>query len=75
VQVGAFGDAASAESLVARLQKKGYQAFVSPSAGDAGARWRVRVGPLATREAAERAAARLKAEERLPTWVVDDARS
>ena len=75
VQVGAFGDSASAEGLVARLQKKGYPAFVSPSAGDAGSRWRVRVGPMPTREAAERAAARLKADERLPTWVVDDSRS
>ncbi|HZO08360.1 MAG TPA: SPOR domain-containing protein, partial [Myxococcota bacterium] len=61
--------------LVARLLKKGYPAFVSPSTGDAGSRWRVRVGPLASRDAADRAAARLKAEERLPTWVVDDGRS
>ena len=75
VQVGAFGDAASAESLVARLKRKGYSAFVSPSTGEASTRWRVRVGPMASRDAADRAAARLKAEERMPTWVVDDGRS
>jgi cell division septation protein DedD len=32
----------------------------------------VRVGPFATREEADRSAARLKAEERLPTWVLDE---
>jgi cell division septation protein DedD len=75
VQVGAFADAASAESLVGRLKRKGYSAFVSPSTGEASTRWRVRVGPMPSRDAADRAAARLKAEERLPTWVVDDGRS
>jgi len=75
VQVGAFGDAASAEKLAATLRRKGFPAFVSPSTGDAGARWRVRVGPLATRPEADRTAARLKAEERLPTWVVEEGKS
>jgi cell division septation protein DedD len=75
VQVGAFGDAASAEKLAGSLRRKGFAAFVSPSTGEADARWRVRVGPFASREEAERAAARLKAAERLPTWVVEDGRS
>ena len=30
------------------------------------------MGPLATREKAEGVAARLKAEEKLPTWVLDE---
>ncbi len=75
VQVGAFADAASAEQLAGRLRRKGFRAFVSPGTGDAPGRWRVRVGPMASREDADRTAARLKAEERLPTWVVEEGRS
>jgi cell division septation protein DedD len=75
VQVGAFGDSASAEKLAGTLRRKGFPAFVSPSTGEATARWRVRVGPMASREEADRTAARLKAEERLPTWVVEEGRS
>jgi len=75
VQVGAFGDAASAEKLVGTLRRKGFPAFVSPGTGDAGARWRVRVGPMTSRDEADRTAARLKTEERLPTWVIEEGRS
>jgi DedD protein len=75
VQVGAFGDAASAEKLAGTLRRKGFPAFVSPSTGDSGARWRVRVGPMTSRDDADRAAARLKTEERLPTWVIEEGRS
>ena len=74
VQVGAFAEGRAAEDLAATLRAKGYQAHVSAGAGAGSARWRVRVGPLASREAADRAALRLKAEERLPTWVVDGSR-
>ncbi|MDJ0849626.1 MAG: SPOR domain-containing protein [Myxococcota bacterium] len=72
VQVGAFGESSAAEALAERLRAKGFDVYVSPSAPDGGARWRVRVGPLPTREQADRAAARLKAEEKLPTWVLDE---
>jgi len=75
VQVGAFGDAASAEKLAETLRRKGFPAFVSPSTGASGARWRVRVGPMSAREDADRTAARLKTEERLPTWVTEEGRS
>ena len=75
VQVGAFGDAASAEKLAERLRRKGFPAFVSPSTGASGARWRVRVGPMSSRDDADRTAARLKTEERLPTWVTEEGRS
>ena len=75
VQVGAFGDAASAEKLAGTLRRKGFPAFVSPSTGDSGARWRVRVGPMTSRDEADRTAARLKSEERLPTWVIEEGRS
>jgi DedD protein len=75
IQVGAFAESAPAEKLAGALRRKGFPAFVSPSTGEAGSRWRVRVGPLPSREEAERTAARLKAEERLPTWVVEEGRS
>jgi DedD protein len=75
VQVGAFGDAASAEKLAGTLRRKGFPAFVSPSTGASGARWRVRVGPMTSRDDADRTAARLKTEERLPTWVIEEGRS
>jgi cell division septation protein DedD len=74
VQVGAFAEGRAAEDLAATLRGKGYQAHVSAGAGAGSTRWRVRVGPLLSRQAADRAATRLKAEERLPTWVVDEAR-
>jgi cell division septation protein DedD len=72
VQVGAFGESRSAEHLAERLRGKGFDVYVSPSAQPTAARWRVRVGPLPSREQAEHAAARLKAEEKLPTWVLDE---
>ena len=72
VQVGAFAESRSAEGLVEQLRGKGFRAYVSPSAKAGAARWRVRVGPLPTREKAEGVAARLKAEEKLPTWVLDE---
>ncbi len=74
VQVGAFAEGRAAEQLAATLRGKGYPVYVSAGAGTGSARWRVRVGPLASREAADRSASRLKAEERLPTWVVDESR-
>ncbi len=72
VQVGAFGASSSAEKLAARLRTKGFDVYVSPGVAAGQARWRVRVGPSPTRDQAERAAARLKAEEQLPTWVLDE---
>ncbi len=72
VQVGAFADSAAAERLAESLRGKGFRVTVSGSGEDGGTRWRVRVGPMETREAAERSAARLKTEETLPTWVLDE---
>ncbi len=73
VQVGAFADKPSAERLAGSLRDKGYPAYLAPG-GTGSARWRVRVGPWPTRDAGERAAARLKREERLPTWVLEEDR-
>ena len=73
VQVGAFAEGAAAESLAESLSGKGYSAFVTPSAGDAAQRWRVRVGPFSTRENADTIARQLKTREQLPTWVLRQA--
>ena len=73
VQVGAFGESKAAEQLADSLRSSGLPVYVSPSAAAAGEqRWRVRVGPIATREEAERIAARLKSKEKLPTWVLTE---
>ena len=72
VQVGAFGESATAERLARRLREGGWQVYVSPGAKAGESRWRVRVGPHPTREQAADTAARLKAREKLPTWVLDE---
>ena len=72
VQVGAFEENEAAEELAVRLRGQGFPVYVTPSAASGSARWRVRVGPLATRKDAERAAARLKHDEGLPTWVLSE---
>ena len=73
VQVGAFGESRAAEQLADSLRSSGLPVYVSPSAAAAGEkRWRVRVGPIATREEADRIAARLKSREKLPTWVLTE---
>jgi DedD protein len=72
VQVGAFGEGAVAEQLATRLRGKGFDVYVSPAAAAGQPRWRVRVGPVSSREEADRVAARLKVEEQLPTWVLED---
>lgn len=56
VQVGAFGDAAKAGSLSADLKKRGFPAFTE----SAGPVTRVRVGPFANRNEAERVVERLR---------------
>jgi cell division septation protein DedD len=72
IQVGAFGTSAAAERLADSLRGRGYPSYVTPGARGGDARWRVRVGPVAVREEADRLAARLKKDEKLPTWVLDE---
>ncbi len=69
IQVGAFGDVTAARQLVARLDGLGMRAFVSEAESGA-ARWRVRVGPLASEGEARRLASRLRSDHQLPTWVM-----
>jgi len=72
VQVGAFATSEKAEALATSLRDKGFPVYVSPGTRAGESRWRVRVGPLATRDAAEHAADRLKREEKLPTWILSE---
>jgi DedD protein len=69
VQVGAFADRRAADQLISKLASKGFTAYAA--AADGGA-WRVRVGPYPDRGGADKAAARLKQEEKLPTWVLEE---
>lgn len=61
LQVGAYSGEAGAASAVDRVQGTGLTAFTEKIRTDRGERVRVRVGPFATREAAEQARGRLKA--------------
>lgn len=69
IQVGAFKDKASAESVSSRLKTKGYQAYVvSPDAPDG--LFNVRVGRYATRPEAEKIQVRLRDEEKYKPFIV-----
>jgi cell division septation protein DedD len=71
VQVGAFADREAATVLVETLRGAGYSVYLSQGEGAAGT-WRVRVGPMPTREEAESAGRRLKSEQKLPIWVLSE---
>jgi len=53
VQLGSFSDQENAESLVRRLQDKGYLAYLEEISDDSKAILRVRVGPELSKAAAE----------------------
>ena len=69
VQVGAFRVRTPAEALRAKLAAAGYEAYLVETESENGARYRVRIGAFATRQAAVEAAARLAAERPLSTYV------
>ena len=62
VQLAAFSDDKGANALANRLKKSGHPAYTEPYATSRGTLWRVRVGPYPTREAAEAARGKLKAD-------------
>ena len=72
VQVGAFANEQAADELRGRLRDRGFDAYLTPSAGVADGRWRVRVGPVADRAQADALAKRLERDEKLPTWVLSE---
>jgi DedD protein len=69
VQLGSFASKANADRLVHRLQASGGSFYVAPGGSGAALRYRVRMGPLADRGAAERALAKLKAQGHSATIV------
>ncbi len=70
VQVGAFADGGAAEDVRQKLRSRGFDTYVIPAKQSGDGKWRVRVGPVPDKGAAEQLASRLKTEERLPTWVL-----
>lgn len=60
VQLGAFSNAANAKVLQKKLQDNKFKAYTELVRNSAGDRTRVRVGPYASRDAAEKARDRLK---------------
>ncbi|WP_305805564.1 SPOR domain-containing protein [Stenotrophomonas sp. YIM B06876] len=62
VQLGAFGQAADANALRDKVRAAGFSAFVEQVQTDKGPLNRVRVGPVASREAAEQLKAQVAAK-------------
>ena len=62
VQLGSFASRANAEKLVRQRKPLDASLYVSSSGKGASLRYRVRIGPLADRDAAERVMAKLKKE-------------
>jgi DedD protein len=60
VQVGAYTDARTLKEARGKVEKLGLQTYTQVVENDAGKRTRVRLGPYATRDEAEAAAAKLK---------------
>ena len=61
VQVGAFADAAKVREVRQKLEKAGLKTYAQVADSKEGKRTRVRVGPFATKEEADKAAAKVKA--------------
>lgn len=61
VQAGAFADAAAAREMRARLEKLGLKSYTQVVETSSGSRTRVRAGPYASRDEAEKALAKAKA--------------
>ena len=61
VQLGSFANRGNAENLLHKLKAQGFQAYDSAIGVGQAQRFRVRVGPLPDRAAADRTLARLKA--------------
>jgi DedD protein len=62
VQLGSFSSQANAEKLVRQLKAHESSAYVSSSGKGPSLRYRVRIGPLADRSAAERIQLKLRKE-------------
>ena len=58
--MGAYKDAGNVKNLLAKLHEMHVPAYTEKIDADQGARTRVRAGPFTSREAAEKAQARIK---------------
>jgi len=70
IQVGAFKDKDTAESVATSLKGKGYEAYVVAPDGPEGGLFNVRVGTYTARADAERTQARLRDEEKYKPFIV-----
>ena len=70
VQLGAFSNADEANALRDRLRSGGFSAFVEQVPTDRGSLTRVRVGPVASREAAEQLRAQVAARQGVSGMVI-----
>ena len=70
IQVGAFATEGTAQQLASELEKRGFPSYVTEQG--AGARFKVRVGPIGSRSEAEQLSGRLKSQHRLPTWILSE---
>jgi cell division septation protein DedD len=70
IQVGAFKDRATADSVVARLKGKGYLAYVVAPDGPEAGLFNVRVGTYPARVDAERTQTKLRDEEKYKPFIV-----
>jgi DedD protein len=70
IQVGAFKDKATADSIVGRLKSKGFAAYVVAPEGSDGGLYNVRVGHYAARADAERVQTKLRDDEKFKPFIV-----
>lgn len=69
IQVFSSNDHAQAQRVLEQLRKGQLPAFLSPVVVEGRTMNRVRVGPFASRDAAEAAAAKIRKSYRLDTWI------
>jgi len=70
IQVGAFKDKSSADSVAQRLKTKGFSAYVISPDGAEGGLFNVRVGSYSSKVDAERVETRLRDEEKFKPFIV-----
>ncbi len=70
IQVGSFTRETNALVLRDRLREADFEAFVERTDGDDSTLWRVRIGPIATREEADRLGERVAEQRGEPTLVM-----
>lgn len=70
IQVGAFKDKATADSVVGRLKGKGFSAYVVSPEGSDGGLFNVRVGHYTARADAERVQLKLRDQEKFKPFIV-----